>query len=248
MNILVCINCVPDTTTSKITFSEDKKYLDNSNIQWIINPLDEYTLSKAILLQKEIGAKISVISVGTSETESILRKALAMGADEAIKINIYPENSLNVAKEIASWVKENHFDLILTGKESIDYHNGITPSLIAQLLNLPFLNSCIDLKINQQEVIAQRETATDIETIKTKLPLVIACQKGIVDEKEIIIPNMRGMMNAKNKPFLVKEAKQTASNTEIYFEKSPERGQIKYISPDDLDEFIRILHEEEKLI
>lgn len=247
MNILVYISCVPDTT-SKISFSVDNKYLDKSNIQWIINPLDEYVLSKAILLQREIGAKISVITVGTIETENILRKTLAMGVDEAIRIDTPAESSLNVAQEIVHWIKENHFDLILTGKESIDFQSSTTPSLIAQLLNLPFLNSCIHLEINHQEIIAKRETPTDVETIKTKLPLVIAGQKGIVNEKEIIIPNIRGMINAKNKPILVIAAKENNAEIETYFEKSPERGQIKFISPDNLDELIRILHEEEKLI
>ena len=144
MNILVCISIVPDIV-SKIHFTEDQKYLDKSNIQWIINPIDEYILSKAILFQKTHGAKVSVLTIGTAETENSLRKALAMGADEGIRVNYSPQDSLSTALEISKFVQEQNFDLILLGSESIDYHGCAVPSLLAQTLNIPLVNHCISL-------------------------------------------------------------------------------------------------------
>ena len=136
MNILVCISIVPDIV-SKIHFTEDQKYLDKSNIQWIINPIDEYMLSKALLFQKTHGAKVSVLTIGTAETENPLRKALAMGADEGIRVNYSPQDSFSTALEISKIVQEQKFDLIFLGTESIDYHGCAVPSLLAQTLNIP---------------------------------------------------------------------------------------------------------------
>lgn len=246
MNILVCISVVPDTI-SKINFTENQKELDKSNIQWIINPLDEYMLSKAIQLQKTHGAKVSVLNIGTSETENFLRKALAMGADEAIRVDYSPQDSLSTAQEIARFVQEQKFDLILLSKESIDYQGGIVPSLLAQILNIPLANSCISLDIKENQAIFIRETAQSKETLSAQLPLVVSGQKGIVAEKDLIIPNMRGMMMARTKPLAIREASHHISFSSI-FSKNPERNKIKFISPDNLDELIHILHEEKKLI
>ena len=141
MKILVCISSVPDTT-SKINFTADKSAFDKNGIQWVINPLDEFALTKAVKLQ-ESGATVTVLNVGGAETEAVIRKALAIGANDAIRINMEPKDSFSTAKEIAAVAQNGGYDLILCGKESIDYNGGSVPGMLAQLLNIPFVNACV---------------------------------------------------------------------------------------------------------
>lgn len=246
MNILVCISIIPDIV-SKIHFTEDQKYLDKSNIQWIINPIDEYMLSKALLFQKTHRAKISVLTIGTAETENSLRKALAMGADEGIRVNYSPQDSLSTALEISKIIPEQKFDLIFLGTESIDYHGCAVPSLLAQIINIPLVSHCVSLEINDNLATFIQETNQNKETLTANLPLVISGQKGIISEKDLIIPNMRGMMMARSKSLIIKEAN-SHEYFPISFNKIPEREKVKYINSDNLDELIQILHKEKKLI
>lgn len=248
MKILVCISSVPDTT-SKINFTADKSAFDKTGIQWVINPLDEFALTKAIKLQEAVGATVTVANVGDATTESVIRKALAIGANDAIRINAEPKDSFSVAKEIANVAQNGSYDLILCGKESIDYNGGAVPGMVAQLLNQPFVNACVGLDVNGTEANAVREIEGGKETISVKLPAVIAGQKGMVDEKDLIIPNMRGIMSARTKPLTVVEA--TASEVKVQsvsFDSVPARASVKLVSPDNLDELVRLLHEEAKVI
>lgn len=245
MKILVCISSVPDTT-SKINFTEDKKAFDKNGIQWVINPLDEFALSKAVKLQSA-GAKITALCVGEAEVESVLRKALAIGADEAIRINYAPQDSFSTAKEIAHIAKD--YDLVLCGKESIDYNGGAVPAMVAGLLSLPFANAVIGLEIENSEAKIVREIEGGKETLSAKLPIVVAGQKGLVEENELIIPNMRGIMSARTKPLQVLEPADKEVRAEnISFEGTPARASVKMISPDNLDELVRLLREEAKVI
>ena len=246
MNILVCISIIPNII-SKIHFTKDQKSLDTSNLQWIINPIDEYMLSKALLFQKTHGAKVSALTIGTIETENPLRKALAMGADEGIRVNYSPQDSLSTALEISKIIQEQNFDLILLGSESIDYNGSAVPSLLAQTLNIPLVNHCISLEINDNLATFIQETNQNKETLTAKLPLVISGQKEIISEKDLVIPNMRGMMISRSKHLIIKEASSHKSFP-ISFNKTPEREKVKYINPDNLDELIQILHKEKKLI
>ena len=248
MKILVCISSVPDTT-SKINFTADKSAFDKTGIQWVINPLDEFALTKAIKLRASQGAKVTVVNVGTSETESVTRKALAIGADDAIRVNIEPKDSYTAAKEIASVAQSGGYDLILCGKESLDYNGAAVPGIIAQLLNIPFENAVVGLEVNGAEATAVREIEGGKETISVKLPAVFAGQKGLVDEKELIIPNMRGIMSARTKPLQVVEPTSSEVKVEaVSFDSVPPRAAVKLVSPDNLDELVRLLHEEAKVI
>lgn len=248
MKILVCISSVPDTT-SKINFTADNTVFDKNGIQWVINPHDEYALTKAIKLQETKGAQVTVVTVGDATTESVIRKALAIGANDAIRVNAEPKDSFSVAQEIANVAKEGAFDLILTGKESIDYNGGAVPGMVAQLLNLPFVNACVGLEVNDSNATALREIEGGRENLTVTFPAVVAGQKGLVEEKDLIIPNMRGIMSARTKPLAVKEPTATETHVKaVKFESVPARAQVKLVSPDNLDELVRLLHEEAKVI
>ena len=248
MKILVCISSVPDTT-SKINFTADKSAFDKNGIQWVINPLDEFALTKAIKLQESQGATVPVANVGDVATEAVIRKALAIGANDAVRVNVEPKDSFSVAKEIANIAQIGGYDLILCGKESIDYNGGAVPGMVAQLLNQPFVNGCVGLDVNGSEATAVREIDGGKETIAVKLPAVIAGQKGMVDEKDLIIPNMRGIMSARTKPLQVQEP--TSSEVKVVgvsYDSVPQRAAVKMVTPDNLDELVRLLHEEAKVI
>ncbi|TXF79102.1 electron transfer flavoprotein subunit beta/FixA family protein [Chryseobacterium sp.] len=248
MKILVCISSVPDTT-SKINFTADKSAFDKNGIQWVINPLDEFALTKAIKLQESQGATVTVLNVGDATTEPVIRKALAIGANDAVRVNAEPKDSFSVAKEIANVAQTGGYDLILCGKESIDYNGGAVPGMVAQLLNQPFVNACVGLDVAGAEATAVREIEGGKETISVKLPAVIAGQKGMVDEKDLIIPNMRGIMSARTKPLQVQEATASEVRVEgVSYDSVPARAAVKMVTPDNLDELVRLLHEEAKVI
>ncbi|MDV2446790.1 electron transfer flavoprotein subunit alpha [Elizabethkingia anophelis] len=248
MKILVCISSVPDTT-AKINFTADKSAFDKNGIQWVINPLDEFALTKAIKLQESQGATVTVINVGDVGTEPVIRKALAIGANDAVRVNIEAKDSYSTAKEIAKIAQEGGYDLVIAGKESIDYNGGAVPGMVAQILNQPFVNACVGLDVNGGEATAVREIEGGKETISVKLPAVIAGQKGMVEEKDLIIPNMRGIMSARTKPLQVVEPSSTEVKVEaVSFDSVPPRAAVKLVSPDNLDELVRLLHEEAKVI
>jgi len=248
MKILVCISSVPDTT-SKINFTADKSAFDKNGIQWVINPLDEFALTKAIKLQESQGATVTVVNVGDAGTEAVIRKALAIGANDAVRVNSEAKDSYSVAKEIAKIAQDGAYDVVLAGKESIDYNGGAVPGMVAALLNQPFVNACVGLDINGAEATAVREIGGGKETISVKLPAVIAGQKGIVEEKDLIIPNMRGIMSARTKPLQVVEPSNKEVKVDaISFDAVPPRAAVKLVSPDNLDELVRLLHEEAKVI
>ncbi len=248
MKLLVCISSVPDTT-SKINFTPDGTSLDKNGIQWVINPLDDFALSRAIQLQASAGADVTVVNVGLADTEPIIRKALATGANQAVRVNLDPKDSYSTAQAIAQVAKAGAYDLILCGKESIDYNGASVPGMLAQLLDTPFVNACVGLEVEGSQAKAIREIDGGKETISVKLPAVIAGQKGLVDEKDVIIPNIRGIMGARSKPLEVVEpaSDQVRVKAET-FERVASRAEVKLVSPDNLDELVRLLHEEAKVI
>ncbi len=248
MKILVCISSVPDTT-AKINFTADKSAFDKNGIQWVINPLDEFALTKAIKLQESQGATVTVVNVGDAGTEPVIRKALAIGANDAVRVNMEPKDSYSTAKEIAKVAKEGGYDMVIAGKESIDYNGGAVPGMLAQLLEQPFVNACVGLEVSGTEATAIREIEGGKEAISVKLPAVIAGQKGMVEEKDLIIPNMRGIMSARAKPLQVVEPSAVEVKVEsTSFDSVPPRAAVKLVSPDNLDELVRFLHEEAKVI
>ena len=248
MKILVCISSVPDTT-SKINFTPDNRKFDPTGVQFIINPNDEFCLTKAILLKEKLGTTITLINVGTAETEPILRKAYAIGADDIIRIDATPTDALMVATEIAKVAKEGAYDLIICGKESLDYNGGMVGGYLAALLDLPFINKCIGLEIEGNSVTAAREVEGGKELLSASLPLVIAGQKGLTQEKDLRIPNMRNLMAARTKAIEVRAAEGTSKGmTIVGFEKMPAKQPVKMIAADDLDTLINLLENEAKVI
>ena len=248
MKILVCISSVPDTT-SKINFTPDNCKFDPTGVQFIINPNDEFCLTKAILLKEKLGATITLINVGTAETEPILRKAYAIGADDIIRIDATPTDALMVATEIAKVAKEGAYDLIICGKESLDYNGGMVGGYLAALLDLPFINKCIGLEIEGNSVTAAREVEGGKELLSASLPLVIAGQKGLTQEKDLRIPNMRNLMAARTKAIDVRAAEAASKGTTIVgFEKMPAKQPVKMIAADNLDTLINLLENEAKVI
>jgi electron transfer flavoprotein beta subunit len=248
MKILVCISHVPDTT-SKINFTNNDTEFDKNGVQFVINPYDEFCLTRAMWFKEKQGASVTVVNVGGAETETTLRKALAIGADDAIRININPTDGFLVAKELAAVVKNGGFDLVLAGKESADYNGQMVPGMLASLVDFNFVNGCVEMEVDGTSVSAKREIDGGAEIVSTALPLVIGGQKGLVEEKDLRIPNMRGIMMARKKPLQVLEAIGNDAATAIAsFEKPAAKGAVKLVDADNLDELIDLLHNEAKVI
>ena len=212
MKILVCISHVPDTT-SKINFSEGDTKFDTAGVQFVINPNDEFGLTRAMWFKEKQGADVDVINVGGAETEPTLRKALAIGADNAIRVNTPATDGIYVAKQLAKVAKDGGYDLIIAGRESIDYNGGMVPGMLAELIGANFVNTCIGLEVEGNEATVIREIDGGKETLKTSLPLVVGAQKGIVQESDLRIPNMRGIMQARKKPLNVVEAVEAGTHS-----------------------------------
>lgn len=248
MKILVCISHVPDTT-SKINFINGDSEFDTNGVQFVINPNDEFGLTRAVWFQEQQGANVTVVNVGGPDTEPTLRKALAIGANEAIRVNANPTDGFFVAKQLAEVIKQGQYDLVICGKESLDYNGGMVPGMIAGLLGYNFVNSCIDVKVDGNSATAVREIDGGKETISASLPLVIGGQKGLVEEKDLRIPNMRGIMTARTKALTILEPVGANNNTKaVKFEKPAPKSAVKLVSADNLDELVNLLHNEAKVI
>ena len=248
MKILVCISHVPDTT-SKINFTEGDTKFDTNGVQFVINPYDEFCLTRAMWFKENQGASVTVVNVGDASTEPTLRKALAIGADDAIRVNTNPIDGLQVAKELAEVVKNGGYDLVLAGKESADYNGQMVPGMLASLLDFNFVNACVHLELDGTNAKAVREIDGGNETLSTSLPLVVGGQKGLVEEKDLRIPNMRGIMMARKKPLTVVDATNAEITTSVEtFEKPAPKGAVKLVDADNIDELINLLHNEAKVI
>ncbi|WP_152285573.1 electron transfer flavoprotein subunit beta/FixA family protein [Flavicella marina] len=246
MKILVCISHVPDTT-SKINFTAENAEFDSNGVQFVINPYDEFSLARAMWFKEKQGASVTVITVGDASTEPSLRKSLAIGADDAIRIDAQATDGITVAKQLAEVIKSNAYDLILTGRESIDYNGATVPGALATLLDYNFINACVGLEIEGTSVTASKEIDGGTETLGTELPAVIAGQKGLVEEKDLRIPNMRGIMMARKKPLQVLPGIEATSSTkDVSFEKPAEKSACKIVT--SVDELIDVLHNEAKVI
>jgi electron transfer flavoprotein beta subunit len=248
MKILVCISHVPDTT-SKINFTNGDSEFDTNGVQFVINPNDEFGLTRAIWFQEQQGANVTVVNVGGPDTEPTLRKALAIGANEAIRVNANPTDGMFVAKQLVEVIKTGGYDLVIAGKESLDYNGGMVPGMIAGLLGMNFVNSCTELTIDGTSAKASREIDGGKELVSTTLPLIVGGQKGLVEEKDLRIPNMRGIMTARTKALTVLEPVGAENATKaIKFEKPAAKSAVKLVSADNLDELINLLHNEAKVI
>ena len=248
MKVLVCISNVPDTT-SKINFSNEDTTFDTNGVQFIINTNDEFGLTRAIWFQQKNQATVTVVTVGDNSSEPILRKCLAIGADKAIRVDIKPQDGFSVAEELKEICSKDKYDLIICGRESIDYNGGMVPGMLAQMLGIPFVTNCISLDLDQDKIIAKREIDGGIEKVSCSLPIVVGGQKGLVEESDLIIPNMRGIMQARQKPLEVFKSCSSESKSEINkFQKPPLKEGVKFVDPENLDELITLLHNEANVI
>jgi electron transfer flavoprotein beta subunit len=244
MKILVCISHVPDTT-SKINFVDNNTKFDTNGVQFIIGPYDDYALARAIEIKEATpGTTVTVINVGTAETEPTIRKALAIGADDAIRVNTEPTDSFFVAEQIAEHAKG--YDLILMGRESIDYNSGVVHAMVADLLGMPSVSPVMKLELEGTKAKMTREIEGGKEQVEANLPLVAGCQEPIAEWK---IPNMRGIMSARTKPLKVLEAKATQAQIALQkFELPAPKGAVKMISADNVAELVTRLKNEAKVL
>jgi len=248
MKILVCLSHVPDTT-SKINFTDNNTEFDSNGITFVINPYDEFGLTRAMQLKETLGGTVTVLNVGPLSTEPTLRKALAIGADDAVRIDAEPTDASFVAKQIANHVQDNNYDLIITGRESIDYNGGAVPGLLAGMLQLPFVNACIGLELDGTKATVSREIDGGKETLEGSLPMLIAGQKGLVNEKDLRIPAMRGIMMARKKPLNVVAATEATKHTSVSSFDLPEaKSACTMIDADNVEQLVELLHNEAKVI
>ena len=247
MKILVCISRTPDTT-AKIAFTDNNTKFQEAGVQFILNPYDEfYALVRAIELKEaDPSAILHLINVGGTENDPIIRKALALGGDEAIRVNSNSHDDFYIASQIAEVAKQNNYDLIFTGKETIDYNGSSIGGMITELLNLPFISLATKFSLEGNVATVDREIEGGDEVDEVNLPLVVSCQKGMAEQR---IPNMRGIMGARTKPLKVLEPTEAGSFTEVSsFELPPAKAGVKLIPADQPEELVRLLHEEAKVI
>jgi electron transfer flavoprotein beta subunit len=246
MKILVCISKTPDTT-AKITFADNNTKFAGDGVQWIINPYDEwYALVRAIEIKEaDATTTIHLVTVATADADPIIRKALALGGDEAIRINADSTDSYFIANQIATIAKEGNYDIIFTGKETIDYNGSSIGGMVAELLDMPYLSLATKFDIAGQDVTVVREIDGGEETNKVNIPVVVSCQKGMAEQR---IPNMKGIMGARTKPLKVLEPVMIDALTAIAsFDLPPAKAGVKLVAADNAEELVRLLHEEAKV-
>jgi electron transfer flavoprotein beta subunit len=245
MKILVCISHVPDTTT-KIKLSADNSDLDKQGVQFVIGPYDDYALARAVELRDAHGGTVTALNVGTAETEPTIRKALAIGADDAIRVDAEPTDTNFVAKQIYEAIKDGGYDLILMGRETSDYNSGAVHGMVAEMMGIPCVTPVMKLDIDGDTAKMDKEIEGGKESVEAKLPLVAGCQEPIAEWK---IPNMRGIMSARTKPLnVVAAVKDEKAVENLNYEIPPAKGECKMIDKDNVEELVNLLKNEAKVI
>lgn len=246
MKLLVCVSKTPDTT-SKIAFTPDGSAFDESGVQFIMNPYDEwYALVRALELKEQLGGSVTLINVGPASNDVIIRKGLAIGADDAVRINLEPKSSINVAKQIAHYAKDQGYDIIFLGKETIDYNGSEIGAMVSEYLDLPFISFGIHLEMDGQTATVKRDIDGGEEVVSVDVPFVVSAAKGMAEQR---IPNMRGIMMSKRKPITVVDPVDFQDPVHaVHYELPPAKSSVKLIDPDNMDELVRLLHEEAKVI
>ena len=246
MKILVCISKSPDTT-SKIAFTDGNSKFDENGVQYIVNPYDEwYALVRALELKEAGTGSVTICTVGTADDDSVIRKALAIGADEAVRIDAEPTDAYYTAMQIAEYAKSNGFDLVLTGKETINYNGSQVGGMIAEAMDLPFVSLASKLEINGSTATIESEIPGGLQVCEVSIPAVISCAKGMAEQR---IPNMRGIMAARTKPLTVVAPAEVAKLTSFESYDLPNaKSACKMIDPENMDELVALLHNEAKVI
>lgn len=246
MKVLVCITKTPDTTT-KIVFNADNTALNEAGVQYIMNPYDEwYALVRGIDLAKQLNGTCTVISVGLADCETVLRKALAIGADDAIRVDASSDSAQFAAHQIADYIQKNPYDVVFTGKETIDYNGSEVGAMIAEYLDQPFISYASQMDITANTATIARDIEGGTETVQVDIPFVVSAAKGLAEQR---IPNMMGIMKAKSKPLQVIPAVSFDQQISLVsFEAPKPKSAVKMIDPEQMDELVRLLHEEAKVI
>ena len=246
MKLLVCISKVPDTT-SKINFVDNNTKFDENGVQYIVNPYDEwYALVRALELVEAQGGSVTTITVGTSSDDPTIRKALAIGANDAVRIDADPSDPHFVAKQIAEYAKNENYDIILTGKETINYNGSQIGGMIAEMLNTPFVSLATKLDVTNNIATLERDVKGGVEVVEVITPFVLSAAKGMAEQR---IPNMRGIMAARTKPLnVINPVEQELLSSVVKFELPDAKSGCKYIEPENMDELVELLHNEAKVI
>jgi len=246
MKILVCISKVPDTT-SKINFVDNNSKFDENGVQYIVNPYDEwYALVRALELVESQGGSVTTITVGSSSDDPTIRKALAIGANDAVRINADPTDPFFVAKQISNYAANEKYDVVMTGKETIDYNGSQIGSMISELLDVPFVSLATKLDVDGTTATLERDVQGGLEVVEVDFPFVLSASKGMAEQR---IPNMRGIMAARTKPLkVIDEIEQKALTSVIKFELPNPKTGCKYVDPENMDELVELLHNESKVI
>lgn len=244
MKMLVCVSKTPETTT-KIQLTADKSDLDKSGIQYIMNPYDEwYALVRALELKEAGGGSVTILNVGPADNDSVIRKGLAIGADDAIRVNSEDGGSLYIAKQITA--QAAGYDIVFFGKETIDYNGSEVGAMVAELLDVAYVGEASHLEMNGNTATITRDIEGGVEVVEVNTPLAVSAAKGMAEQR---IPNMRGIMMAKRKPLSVVEPIDAPATTVIAsYELPPEKSAVKLVDPENMDELVRLLHEEAKVI
>ncbi len=246
MKILVCISKAPDTT-AKIAFTDGDTKFDENGVQFIVNPYDEwYALVRGLELKEANGGTVTVLNVGGAENDPIIRKALAIGADDAVRIDTASEDALSVAKQIANYAEGKGFDMILLGKETIDYNGSQVGAMVAELANLPYVSLATKLDVNGDVATIERDIDGGVEVVEVTGAFVLSSSKGMAEAR---IPNMRGIMAARTKPLSVEAGIDTTNVTSIKnFELPAAKSACKLVDADNVEELVSLLHNEAKAI
>ncbi len=246
MKLLVCVSKTPDTT-SKIAFKSNNTEFDPAGVQFIMNPYDEwYALVRALELKETLGGTVTLLNVGPADNDQIIRKGLALGADDAVRINLDAKSSLNVAKQIAEFAKSENYDLIFLGKESIDYNGSEVGAMVAEYLEMPFISYASKLEVNGTTATISRDIEGGTEVLEVETPFVLSAAKGLAEQR---IANMKGIMMAKSKPLKVVEPVAFEDlTTAVQYTLPKPKSAVKMIQPDNMEELVKLLHEEAKVI
>ncbi len=246
MKILVCVSKTPETTAN-INFVNNNTEFDTNGVSFIMNPYDEwYALVRALEITEANGGDVTLINVGPAANDAVIKKGLAIGAKEAVRIDAEPTSALFVAKQIAAYAKSQNFDIIFTGKESIDYNGSLVGGMIAELLSLPYISYATTLELNGNAATLNRDIEGGTEVVEVQTPFVVSAAKGMAEQR---IPNMRGIMMAKKKPLAVVAAEAADDKEKVTeYKVVPKDRSIKMIDPENMKELVRMLHEESKVI
>lgn len=246
MKLLVAISHTPETT-ARISFKNEGKEFDSSGVNYILNPYDEwYALVRALELKEEKGGTVTVIHCGPAANEVHIRKALAIGADEAVRVDMEPGSANQVATQIHAFAQEQGYDIIFTGKETIDFNGSSVGAMLAEMLDLPFISLASKLEFSGDKAHVTRDIEGGIEEVEVTGPFILSASKGLAEQR---IPNMRGIMSAKTKPLQVIQPISAEPLAEhVHFKVKGAKGAVKMIQPDNMEELVRLLHEEAKVI